>query len=148
MQARPDDFSGLDASRHMLPWVGLDEDDPYRELRGHFEGALVAQDPGSVLEWVRMVGEPELVTGGRPADDGAYVVVTRAGLAFAFELSVVAGDLRRWPLRGVANLVGVRLDRPGEARFQFHFDVDADLETLTRTGVLTERLYALDADEG
>ena len=54
-----DDFHGLDASRHMLAWVGLGEDDPYGDLREHFEDALVTQDEGSVLEWVRLVGEPD-----------------------------------------------------------------------------------------
>lgn len=137
-----DDFSGLDASRHMLPWVGLGEEDPYGELREHFEEALVAQDPGSVLEWVRLVGEPKFLTAGRRTDDG-NMILQRAGLAFSFELSVVAGDLRRWPLAGVATLVGARLGTPAP-RFQFHFDVNEDLETMTKTERFACRLAALD----
>lgn len=137
-----DDFHALDESRHMLPWVGLDEDDPYGELREHFEEALVSQDAGSVLEWVRLVGEPKWLTAGKKTDDGS-MVLQRAGLAVAFELSVVAGDLRRWPLAGVATFLGVRLGTP-EARFQFLFDVNADLEEMSATEFFACRLATLD----
>jgi hypothetical protein len=140
-----DDFHALEESRHMLAWVGLGAE-PYRDLRARFVETIRAQDPGSVLEWVRLVGEPEFLTGGLKTHDGGHVLLRRAGLAFAFELSVVAGDGQRWTLRGVATLAGARLDQPGRARFRFYFDLDAELEAMSETGFFASRLFALEEE--
>jgi hypothetical protein len=79
-----DDFTPLTSSDHWLGWLG---DDPAQAVRGKIEGILREQVSTARLEWIRLLGEPYYLTGGRRMpDETSKIIVTRAALAVSFEL--------------------------------------------------------------
>ncbi|MEV0143511.1 MULTISPECIES: hypothetical protein [unclassified Nonomuraea] len=99
--------------------------------------------PGSVLEWVKVLGTPEFLTGGRrDPDDPDKVLVVRAALALPFALSVRSPGGERSVLQGVFSWAAAGLDRPGGRRDRVWFDLGAGLEDAA--GLLRDRIYSLD----
>jgi hypothetical protein len=136
-----DDFTPLTGSNHWLGWLG---DDPAAAVRDEIESILRKQVATSTVEWIRLVGEPYFLTGGRKIpEEPSKMIVTRAALAVAFELEVRA-DEHVEQLAGVFSWVAIRLD--GERRDRIHFDLNADLEWASDQ--LKARLYEMDAEEG
>jgi hypothetical protein len=135
-----DDFSTLTSRDHWLGWLG---DDPGSAVRREIEGILQKQVPSARLEWVRLVGEPEFLTGGRthPSDPNT-MIATRAGLAVAFELKVDS-DSAAEQLRGVFSWVVCHLD--GDRRDRVYLDRNLDIAWAGEE--LKLRLYEIDVEE-
>jgi len=132
-----DDFAPLTTSDHWLGWLG---DNPARAVRSEIELILRQQVSTAHLEWVRLLGKPHYLTGGRKLpDDPGKVIVTRAALAVPFELQVrSAGGVEE--VRGVFSWVASGLD--GTRRDRVYFDLDAELAWASEQ--LTLRIYELD----
>jgi hypothetical protein len=119
-----DDLSQLTETSHWLGWLG---DDPATAFRASG------------------VDVPEYLTGGRKdPDDSAKLIVTRAGLAAPFALSVRTADGRREVLWGVHSIVAVGLDEPrSEHVVRAWFDLWSTLEDAAER--LRARVYDIDA---
>ncbi|WP_020126390.1 hypothetical protein [Streptomyces sp. 303MFCol5.2] len=121
-----DDFAKLTDSEHWLGWLG---GQPGVAVRDSIAGILDEQVSGAVLEWIKVLDVPRYLTGGRPQpDDESNMIVTRAGLALAFALSVTSPGRRREILQGVFSWVAVGLDQPGRRKDQVWLDLRADLD--------------------
>lgn len=121
-----DDFTKLTESKHWLDWLG---EQPAVAVRESIARILDEQVSGAVLKWLKVVDTPRYLTGGRPQpDDPSHLIVTRAGIAVAFALSVTAPGRRRDILQGVFSWVAVRLDQPGSRKDQVWFDLGVDLD--------------------
>jgi hypothetical protein len=133
-----DDFTPLTEPDHWLGWLG---EDPASAVRDGIKKMLREQVPSAALEWVRLTGPPEFLTGGRKdPDDQGKLIVTRAALAVPFELEVRSeGRLDR--LRGVFSWVATGLDTGRKDRL--HLDLDVDFETAKQA--LAARIYEPDA---
>lgn len=132
-----DDFTELAESKHWLDWLG---EEPAVAVRASIAEILDQQVSGAVLEWLKVVDTPRYLTGGRPRpDDRDHLIVTRAGIAVPFALSVAAPGRRRDILQGVFSWVAVRLDQPGDRKDQVWFDLGADLDWAETE--LRERIY-------
>lgn len=143
-----DDFSALTGSGHWLGWLG---DEPGQVVRDSIELTLAQQVKGAEIEWLKFVGEPELLTGSQPPlpDEPDRSQVVRTGLAVQFELSVAqpSGRLslrrgsRREVLTGVYSLAVAGMDEP-EARERSWLDLGATMEQIGP--LLESRLLELD----
>ncbi|WP_043668222.1 hypothetical protein [Streptomyces xylophagus] len=132
-----DDFAKLTDSKHWLGWLG---EQPAVAVRDSIAGILEEQVPGAVLEWIKVIDVPRYLTGGRPQpDDESHLIVTRAGIALPFALSVTSPGRSRDILQGVFTWVAVRLDQPGTRKDQVWFDLRADLDRAETE--LRERIY-------
>lgn len=121
-----DDFSKFTESEHFLGWLG---EHPAVAVRDSIAEVLEEQVSGAVLEWIKVVDVPRYLTGGRPQpDDESYMIVTRAGIALAFALSVTSPGRKREILQGVFSWVAARLDQPGERKDRVWLDLRADLD--------------------
>ncbi|MBV9470074.1 MAG: hypothetical protein JO316_25545 [Abitibacteriaceae bacterium] len=133
-----DDFTPLTQSGHWLDWLG---DDPAQAVRGEIESALRQQVPTATLDWVRLTGSPEFLTGGRKRRDAPdMTLVTRAALAVPFELQVRSADRQDY-LRGVFSWVTTGLDAERKDRTY----LDLDVEMAWASEMLTVRIYERDA---
>lgn len=133
-----DDFTPLTQSDHWLDWLG---DDPEQAVRGEIESALRQQVPTAALDWVRLVGSPQFLTGGRKRRDAPNMILaTRAALAVQFELQVHCED-RQDKLRGVFSWVTTGLD--AERKDRTYLDLDVEMEWASE--MLTARIYEWDA---
>ncbi len=120
-----DDFAKLAESKHWLDWLG----GPVRAVRDAIADCLNDQAPGAALDWVKILDEPRYVTAGKPQPDRENrILITRAGLAVSFALSVTAPEREREVLTGVFTWVAVRLDQPDNRQDQVWLDLGADLE--------------------
>jgi hypothetical protein len=134
-----DDFTKLEATKHMLQWLA---DDPYAEIRSQMESTLQEQVPGSRLTGIRVSSDPQWLTGARPKDDEpAIAILVRTGVAFEFQLSVQEPNGRDHRLEGVFSWVGVHLDDPENAEHRIWFDLDGTLADLGCDGELKNRMY-------
>ena len=132
-----DDFSKLSESGHWLGWLG---EAPSAAVREGIAELLDEQVAGAVLEWVKVPDAPRYLTGGRlQPGDQSRLVVTRAGLALPFVLSVSTPDGSRDTLTGVFSWVSVNLDRPRARQDQVWLDLRADLDEAEET--LRSRIY-------
>ena len=121
-----DDFSKFTSSEHWLDWLG---EQPAVAVRDSIAEILDEQVSGAVLEWMKVLDVPRYLTGGRPQpDDESRMVVTRAGLALPFALSVTSPGRRREILQGVFSWVAVKLDQPGDRKDQVWLDLRVDLD--------------------
>ncbi|MCX5388468.1 hypothetical protein [Streptomyces sp. NBC_00094] len=121
-----DDFAKLTEPDHWLGWLG---EQPAAAVRDSIAEILDQQVPGAALEWIKVVDAPRYLTGGRPQpDDKSHLIVTRAGIALPFALSVTSPGRRREILQGVFSWVAVRLDQPGNRKDQVWLDLRVDLD--------------------
>ncbi|MET9674681.1 hypothetical protein ABZY68_16530 [Streptomyces sp. NPDC006482] len=121
-----DDFAKLTEPDHWLGWLG---EQPAAAVRDSIAEILDQQVPGAALEWIKVVDAPRYLTGGRPQpDDKGHLIVTRAGIALPFALSVTSPGRRREILQGVFSWVAVRLDQPGNRKDQVWLDLRVDLD--------------------
>ncbi|MFF2073627.1 hypothetical protein ACFVXG_02605 [Kitasatospora sp. NPDC058162] len=132
-----DDLTELTESEHWLDWLG---EQPAAAVRESIAGILTEQVSDAVLEWLKIVDTPRYLTGGRPQpDDSNHMIVTRAGIAVPFALSVTAPGRRRDILQGVFSWVAVSLDQPDDRKDQVWFDLGASLEWAENQ--LRDRIY-------
>ncbi|MFJ9774439.1 hypothetical protein ACIRVF_24920 [Kitasatospora sp. NPDC101157] len=121
-----DDFTELTGSGHWLGWLA---EEPAVAVRDSISGILREQVPDAVLEWLKITDSPRYLTAGRPRQgDPSHLLVTRAGLAVAFALSVTSPGRRREILQGVFSWVAVGLDQPDGRQDRVWFDLRADLD--------------------
>ena len=122
-----DDLSQLTDTSHWLGWLG---DDPAAALRASVVDVLTGQDADAELEWLLIVDVPEYLTGGRKdPDDSSKLIMTRAGLAAPFALSVRSADGTREVLWGAHSIVAVGLDEgASEHIVRAWFDLWSTLE--------------------
>ncbi|GIG59342.1 hypothetical protein Lfu02_37140 [Longispora fulva] len=137
-----DDFGPLADRDHGLGWMG---EDPAGAVRTAIGTMLASQNETAALMWLRLVGEPYLLTGGRRVpEDPDRVVPTRAGLAVGFELCVASADAVG-ELRGVFSWVATGLDDGlGGAPRRDRTYLDLDEELPRASELLEERVYELD----
>ncbi|MFB8241052.1 hypothetical protein ACFC58_31395 [Kitasatospora purpeofusca] len=121
-----DDFAALTDSEHWLDWLGPQ---PAVAVRDSIAQILDEQVSGATLEWLKITDVPRYLTGGRPhPDDEDRMIVTRAGIAVPFALSVVSPGRKREILQGAFSWAAVGLDRPGARKDQVWLDLRADLD--------------------
>ncbi|WP_200895489.1 hypothetical protein [Kitasatospora griseola] len=105
--APKDDFARLADSKHWLDWLGPQ---PAVAVRDSIAGILDEQVSGAILEWIKITDVPRYLTGGRPqSDDKGHVIVTRAGIALPFALSVASPGRKREILQGTFSWVAVNV---------------------------------------
>jgi hypothetical protein len=139
-----DDFTRLTDPDHWLGWL---PGEPSAAIRSELLERLTDQVPGSTLEWVKITEKPAFRTGfvhNNPnntddSSDKVRVIVTRAGLAVAFVLSVVTPELHRYFHEGGFSWVATRLDRPGEREDRTWFEIDVPFSEVA--AVLDQRMY-------
>ncbi|MGY0236473.1 hypothetical protein [Longispora urticae] len=139
-----DDFGALTDRDHWLGWMG---DEPTVAVRAAIASMLTSQNATAELMWLRLVGEPYFLTGGRRLpEDPDRVVATRAGLAVSFELCVASADAVG-ELRGVFSWVAAGLDEGlgGPARRDRTY-LDLDEELARASELIEERVYELDEE--
>lgn len=136
-----DDFSVLTQPDHWLGWLG---DDPAKSVRDALEQILRSQVATAKLRWVRLKGEPRLLTGGARAEDNpGKIVVARAALAVSFELEVDDGEDNVEHLAGTFSWVAGHLDVADGRRDQTFFDLGVDIDEAAEQ--LEDRIYAIDS---
>ncbi len=135
-----DDLAPLTESGHWLDWLG---DCPGAAVRDSVQEILEEQVASAELEWFKILDKPRFFTGGRKRPDGR-ILVTRAGLAVSFVLSVVAPDKPREFLHGVFSWAAVGLDRPSDRADRVWFDLGMDLDR--GEAELGRRVYEIGAD--
>lgn len=133
-----DDFSQLKKTEHMLKWFA---DDPYSTLRSSIEDSLKQQVPDSRLTALRVLSEPQWLTGGLPSEsDTNKIILVRSGVAFEVALTVESGG-QSHQLSGVYTWVSVHLDKPGQHKQRVWMDLDGKLEQFGSEGELKTRIY-------
>ena len=132
-----DDFTPLTSPDHWLGWLG---ENPAQMVRDAIEESLQQQVPTARLEWVRLLGEAEFLTGGKKMpDEPTKIIATRAALAVEFVLKV-SSDVGTEQLRGVFSWVARGLD--GERHDRTHLDLDVAMEWAA--DMLKARIYDWD----
>ena len=132
-----DDFSPLTQANHYLEWLGPD---PAQAVRHEIESMLQKQVPTAVLEWLRLEGHPEFLTGGREQPgDPAKIILTRAALAVAFTLEVRSEEQTE-QLKGVFSWVASGLDTARKDRAY----LDIGIDIAWASDLLKERIYEID----
>lgn len=133
-----DDFSTLEKTEHMLRWFA---DEPYAAIRSSVEDILKQQVADSRLTTLRVLSEPQWLTGARPSDDDSTkAILVRSGVAFEFRLSVESrGQVHE--LSGVFTWVAVHLDQPGQHKHRVWMDIDGTMATFGSEGELKNRVY-------
>lgn len=135
-----DDFSPLDPSKHWLDWLGPS---PSQAVRSEIESMLRKQVASAVLDWVRLLGAPKYLTGGRKdPEDENKLIVTRTAIAVQFELQVSSPN-RVDRLYGVFSWVASGLD--SKRRDRMYLDLDTELSAAEE--LLMSRIYELDLSE-
>ena len=118
-----DDFSPLTQPDHWLGWLG---DNPSQMVRDAIEESLQQQVLTAHLEWVRLLGEAEFLTGGKKIpNEPTKMMATRAALGVEFELEV-SSDHGIHQLRGVFSWVTIGLDEKRHDRTFLALDVDME----------------------
>ncbi|WP_326715316.1 hypothetical protein OG758_45675 [Streptomyces sp. NBC_01474] len=111
-----DDFAKFTESKHWLDRLGQQ---PAVAVRDSIAEILDQQVPGATLEWIKVADVPRYLTRGRPQpDDEGHVIITRAGIALPFTLSVISPGRKLKILQGAFSWVAVRLDQPGNRKDQ------------------------------
>ena len=122
----------------MLQWF---VDEPYAALRSSVEDMLKQQVADSRLTTLRVLSEPQWLTGARPSDaDSSKSIVVRSGVAFEFGLTVESRG-RSHQLSGVFTWVAVHLDKPGQHKHRVWMDLDGTLARFGSEGELKTRVY-------
>jgi len=133
-----DDFAKLKETEHMLQWF---VDEPYAALRSSVEDMLKQQVADSRLTTLRVLSEPQWLTGARPSDaDSSKSIVVRSGVAFEFGLTVESRG-RSHQLSRVFTWVAVHLDKPGQHKHRVWMDLDGTLARFGSEGELKTRVY-------
>ena len=140
-----DDFSRLDASRHMLAWLA---DDPDATLRKYFEEWVDRCVPGARVERCEVTGGPDWLTRARRlADDPDKAILFGTGVAFEFQLRIAEPEDGPAEVRGVFSWVAMNLDRPAHFQQRIWFDVEGTLAQFGSEGELQQRIYELSPAE-
>ena len=122
----------------MLQWF---VDEPYAALRSSVEDMLKQQVADSRLTTLRVLSEPQWLTGARPSDaDSSKSIVVRSGVAFEFGLTVESRG-RSHQLSRVFTWVAVHLDKPGQHKHRVWMDLDGTLARFGSEGELKTRVY-------
>ncbi len=132
------DFAMLKPTKHMLRFFGKD---PFGRLRTEIESALKDQVPGSRRIEFRVVSEPQWLTGMRQSEYPQYMLLVRAGVAFAFCLQTDGPVEESREICGVCSWVGIHLDMPNNSQSFFWMEIDGKLAELGSEGKLKLRLY-------
>lgn len=135
-----DDFTKLSEVDHFLSWM---LGDLPTVVRDGVTEVLVEQVPESVVDWMKVTGDPEFLSAGipEPAEEGGEsrrMTLVRAGMVVPFALSVRSPG-RREILWGTFSWVGVNLHRPDESRRRTWVDLRMTPERATE--LLKKRLY-------
>jgi hypothetical protein len=135
-----DDFTKLTEANHFWAWL---PDEPAAAVRESVAGLLAEQVPGAVLEWMKVTGDPEVLTGGRRSgDDDQRIIVVRTGVALPFALSVRTPQRHREILWGVFTWVASSLDKPQQRRDRVWLDLRVHIDWAKER--LSARIYELD----
>jgi hypothetical protein len=115
-------------------WAGWLGDDPAAAIRASIAKCLAEQVEGSTITWLKVLASPRYLTAGKRAgideqrSDHVDLIVTRAGIAIPFALSVASPPDKRHTLLGVFTWVAVDLDRPTARRDRVWLDLDGDFD--------------------
>jgi hypothetical protein len=133
-----DDFSKLQQTEHMFKWLA---DAPFQAIRDQIESILQQQVPDSELKTLRIISEPQWLSGVKKLDaNDSKAILVRAATAFEFSLSVETnGEIVE--LSGVFSWAAVGLDQPEQRQDRNWFDINGTLETFGTEGELKERVY-------
>jgi hypothetical protein len=133
-----DDFAKLKETEHMLKWFA---DDPYAAMRSSIEDSLKQQVADSRLTALRVLSEPQWLTGALPSEgDSSKAILVRSGVAFEVALTVESKG-QSHQLSGVFTWVAVHLDNPGQHKQRVWMDLDGKLEQFGSEGELKTRVY-------
>lgn len=133
-----DDFAKLKQTEHMLKWFA---DDPYAAMRSSIEDSLKQQVADSRLTMLRVLSEPQWLTGALPSEgDSSKAILVRSGVAFEVALTVETRG-QSHQLSGVFTWVAVHLDKPGQHKQRVWMDLDGKLAQFGSEGELKTRVY-------
>lgn len=134
-----DDWTRLESPDHWFGWLG---DSPSAAVRHELDRAVTDQIPGTVVEWVKILSDPELLTGGPREAESDRVIVRRAALAVEFAMSVMPPNGRREFLVGSFSWVAVGLDTTDGRHDRTWFDIGMPI---ARAGeLLNERIWEIE----
>lgn len=134
-----DDFGVFVGSEHMF----FKLDDPYGFIRRSVEAGLSKQVPGTVIHAIRAHGKPKFLTAGRRTEDGAKMVVTRAGFCVQAEIEAEPPDGAREHLEATLTFTFAGLDTPGEEQVRQWIDLHVDAVRAFDDDVFLERLRGM-----
>jgi hypothetical protein len=133
-----DDFAKLKETEHMLKWFA---DEPYAALRSSVEDSLKQQVADSRLTSLRVLSEPQWLTGALPSEgDRSKAILVRSGVAFEVALTVESRG-QSHQISGVFTWVAVHLDKPGQHKQRVWMDIDGKLAQFGSEGELKTRVY-------
>lgn len=132
------DFAKLKETEHMFEWF---PSEPYTAIRFSIEDILKQQSADSRLTTLKVLSEPQWLTGAVPSDgDRDKLKIVRSGVAFEVGLTVESQG-QSHKLKGVFTWVAVHLDKPGQQKQRAWLDLDGDLKTFGAEGELKTRVY-------
>lgn len=135
-----DDFSKLTEVDHFWGWLPAE---PAVVVRDSVASLLADQVPGAALEWMKVTGTPEVLTGARRvAENEERLILVRAGVAVPFALSVL-GPAGRDILWGVFTWAASGLDQPAALR-RDRVWLDLALAIGVAKERLAERIYEVE----
>ena len=133
-----DDFTRLKETEHMLKWLA---EDPYAAIRSSIEDSLKQQVADSRLVSLRVLSEPQWLTGALPSEgDSSKAILVRSGVAFEVALTAESRG-QSHQLTGVFTWVAVHLDKPGQHKHRVWMDLDGKMEQFGSEGELKTRVY-------
>lgn len=138
MRHAVDDFTKLKPTEHMLRWFA---EEPYGAIRSSIEDMLKQQRADSRVTELRVLSDPQWLTGARPSDaDSSQAILVRSAVAFEFGLSVQSQG-QSHKLSGVFTWAAVHLDKPGQHQHRVWIDPGGTLATFGSGGELKARVY-------
>jgi hypothetical protein len=133
-----DDFARLKETEHMLQWLA---EEPYAAIRSSIEDSLKQQVADSRLVSLRVLSEPQWLTGALPSKgDGSKAILVRSGVAFEVAFTAETRE-QSHQLRGVFTWVAVDLDKPGQHKHRVWMDLDGKLDQFGSEGELKTRVH-------
>ena len=132
------DFTRLDDSKNMLEWFS---ENPYQDILDSVEDMFVQQSASTQLLEFKISSEPEWLTGGRSSEDPNKIILVRSGFAAHCDFSL-QDDSGIYDLTGIFTWVATHLDQIPITKMWM--DLDGNMQTFGKNGVLAERIYTLD----
>ncbi len=132
-----DNFDRLDSTKHMLIWLTKE---PYVDIRQRTQEMLAEWVADPTIQRFCVTSDPDWLTRVIKQDkDPSQVTVIGVGVAFEFELTVVAnGKLQ--DLSGVLTWVGYDLNSL-DKHTKMWLDIHGTLADFGESGALSDRIY-------
>ena len=133
------DFEKLLESKHMLEFLSPN---PFEEILSSVTNMFIQQSSSVQLLQFKITGDPDWLSGAKPADHQNDVILVRTGFAVMCDFSLQDND-GVYDLKGIFTWVGANLDETPITKMWM--DLDGHLNEFGKDGKLQQRIYELDA---